>query len=135
MTSSYWFAPRPKNSEHRHPFLVFDCSDRLHLPLTLFGKEASIRVSQKTVQIYLYTILADSRWPPLERLSSTNTASGRRLPDPKAAMQSPSSSGWLEICGDHRWYTEQPADLFGRVETVLPGDAPAWGLRFPQSLD
>src|SRR6266550_9232349 len=57
MTSSYWFAPRPKNSEHQHPFLVFDCSDRLHVPLTLFGKEASVRVSQKTVQIYLYAIL------------------------------------------------------------------------------
>ena len=57
MTSSYWFAPRPKNSEHQHPFLVFDCSDRLHVPLTLFGKEASVHVSQKTVQIYLYAIL------------------------------------------------------------------------------
>jgi integrase len=57
MASSYWFSLRPKNSEHQHPFLVFDCSDRLHIPLTLFGKEASVRVSQKTVQIYLYAIL------------------------------------------------------------------------------
>ena len=55
--NSYWFAPRPKNSEHQHPFLVFDCSDRLHVPLTVFGKEASVRVNQKTVQIYLYAIL------------------------------------------------------------------------------
>ncbi len=57
MTSSYWFAPRPKNSEHQHPFLVFDCSDRLHVPLTRFGKEACARVGQKTVQVYLYAIL------------------------------------------------------------------------------
>lgn len=57
VTSSYWFAPRPKESEHQHPFLVFDCSNLLHLPLTRFGKEACARVSQKTVQIYLYAIL------------------------------------------------------------------------------
>ncbi len=57
MTSSYWFAPRPKNSEHQHPFLVFDRSDRLHVPLTLFSKEACARVNQKSVQVYLYAIL------------------------------------------------------------------------------
>lgn len=57
MTSSYWFARRPQKSEHQHPFLVFDCSDRLHLPLTRFGKEACARVSQKTVQVYLYALL------------------------------------------------------------------------------
>ena len=54
--NSYWFAARP-NGEHRHPFLVFDCPDRLHVPLTLFGKEASVRVSPKTVQTYLYAII------------------------------------------------------------------------------
>src|SRR5947209_18666616 len=53
---SYWFAARPKSVQHHHPFLVFDCQDRLHLPLTVFGKEASIRVSPKTVQTYLYAI-------------------------------------------------------------------------------
>jgi integrase len=57
VTSSYWFAPRPKNSEHQHPFLVFDCTDQLHIPLTRFGKEACARVGQKTVQVYLYAIL------------------------------------------------------------------------------
>ncbi len=53
---SYWFAPRPKTVEHRHPFLVFDCQDCLHFPLTRFGKEASARVSPETVQTYLYAI-------------------------------------------------------------------------------
>ena len=57
MTSSYWFTPRPKESEHQHPFLVFDGSDRLHLPLTRFGKEACARVSHKTIQVYLYALL------------------------------------------------------------------------------
>ena len=51
--TSYWFAPRPKGVEHQHPFLVFDSNDRLHLPLTIFGKEASDRLSPKTVQTYL----------------------------------------------------------------------------------
>jgi len=46
-----------QNSVHQHPFVVFDCSDRLHVPLTRFGKEACTRVSQKTVQVYLYAIL------------------------------------------------------------------------------
>ncbi len=53
--NSYWFAARP-SVEHGHPFLVFDCQNRLHFPLTLFGKEASVRVSPKTVQTYLYTL-------------------------------------------------------------------------------
>jgi hypothetical protein len=66
MTSSYWFAPRPQSSEHQPPFLVFDCSDRLHMPLTRFGKEACARVSQKTAQVYLYALLpffTDVSWP------------------------------------------------------------------------
>src|SRR5258708_8274278 len=55
--SSYWFTSRPDGLEHGHPFLVFDCQDRLHLPLTVFGKEANARLSPKTAQTYLYSIL------------------------------------------------------------------------------
>src|SRR5260370_8198791 len=55
--TAYWFAPRPKGAEHHHPFLVFDGNDRLHFPLTIFGKEASYRLSPKTVQTYLHAIL------------------------------------------------------------------------------
>jgi integrase len=55
--NSYWFAARP-SVEHGHPFLVFDCQNRLHFPLTMFGKEASVRVSPKTVQTYLYALTA-----------------------------------------------------------------------------
>ena len=71
--NSYWFAARP-SVEHGHPFLVFDCQNRLHLPLTMFGKEASVRVSPKTavaelhgnlqsvvrrVQVYCWTPCSD----------------------------------------------------------------------------
>jgi integrase len=55
--TAYWFSVRPKNVEHQHPYLVFDSQDRLHLPLTTFGKEISQRLSPKTVQTYLYAIL------------------------------------------------------------------------------
>jgi len=60
--TSYWFTPRPKGAEHQHPFLVFDSNDRLHLPLTIFAKEASHRLSPKTVQTYLHAILPFFAW-------------------------------------------------------------------------
>jgi integrase len=60
--TAYWFVPRPKEVEHRHPFLVFDGYGSLHLPLTIFGKEASHRLSPKTVQTYLYAILPFFSW-------------------------------------------------------------------------
>ncbi|HYU71203.1 MAG TPA: hypothetical protein VEL31_00865 [Ktedonobacteraceae bacterium] len=60
--SSYWFAPRPTTVEHQHPFLVFDCHDRLHFPLTTFAKEACARVSLKTVQTYLYSLQPFFTW-------------------------------------------------------------------------
>jgi len=55
--TSYWFTRRPEEVEHRHPFLVFDCHDQLHFPLTVFAKEACVRVEQETVQTYLYSML------------------------------------------------------------------------------
>jgi len=60
--TSYWFARRPTDVEHRHPFLVFDTQDRLHLPLTLFAKEASARVDLKTAQTYLYSLQPFFAW-------------------------------------------------------------------------
>ncbi len=62
MTASYWLASRPKTVEHRHPFLVFDCQDHLHLPLTTFAKEACSRLSSKTPQTYLYAVLSYFTW-------------------------------------------------------------------------
>ena len=60
--TSYWFTPRPKGVEHQHPFLVFDGNDCLHLPLIIFGKEATDRLSPKTAQTYLHSILPFFAW-------------------------------------------------------------------------
>jgi hypothetical protein len=55
--TTYWFTPRPQGAEHQHPYLIFDIHDRLHFPLTAFGKQISQRLAPKTVQTYLYAIL------------------------------------------------------------------------------
>src|SRR6266496_2305655 len=60
--TTYWFTPRPKNVEHQHPYLVFDGQNRLHLPLTIFGKEVSYRLSRKSVQTYLYALMPFFSW-------------------------------------------------------------------------
>jgi integrase len=60
--TTYWFVSRPPTAEHRHPFLVFDSSDHLHFPLTVFAKEASHRLSPKTVQTYLHAVLPYFAW-------------------------------------------------------------------------
>ena len=53
----FWFAPRPSDAEHHHPFLVFDLQDRLHFHLTVYGKEAVARLSYGSAQTYLHAIL------------------------------------------------------------------------------
>ncbi len=57
MGNAYWFAPRPPDVSHRHPFLVFDRQDQLHFELTVFGKEAAACVEKKTVEGYLRALL------------------------------------------------------------------------------
>jgi integrase len=57
MGNAYWFAPRPPDVSHQHPFLVFTCQDQLHFELTVFGKEAAARVEKKTVEGYLRALL------------------------------------------------------------------------------
>ena len=53
----FWFAPRPPDTEHHHPYLVFDLQDRLHFHLTVYGKEAVARLSSSSAQTYLHAIL------------------------------------------------------------------------------
>src|SRR5450755_2652856 len=68
MGKGYWFASRPPEVSHRHPFLVFDTQDQLHFELTVFGKEAIARVEKKTVEGYLralvlfFTYLEADEW-------------------------------------------------------------------------
>ncbi len=57
MKNVYWFAPRPSETTHQHPFLVFDTHGRLHFELTVFGKEATARVERKTAEGYLRALL------------------------------------------------------------------------------
>ncbi|GHP00430.1 hypothetical protein KSF_104770 [Reticulibacter mediterranei] len=54
---TYRFVPRPADTEHQHPYLVFDGEDRLHFYLTVFAKEATAQLSVGTVRTYLYAIL------------------------------------------------------------------------------
>jgi hypothetical protein len=53
----FWFASRPSDTKHHHPFLVFDLQDRLHFHLTVYGKEAVDRLSPGSAQTYLHAIL------------------------------------------------------------------------------
>ena len=57
MKNAYWFAPRPSETTHQHPFLVFDTHGRLHFELTVFAKEATARVERKTAEGYLRALL------------------------------------------------------------------------------
>src|SRR5579863_4139866 len=54
---SFWFASRPLDTEHHHPFLVFDLQDRLCFHLTVYGKEAVVQTSYSSAQTYLHAIL------------------------------------------------------------------------------
>jgi hypothetical protein len=54
---AYRFASRPADAGHAHPLLVFDGQDRLHLPLTVFAREAARRLSTSSVRVYLYAVL------------------------------------------------------------------------------
>jgi len=61
MLSSYSYCARP-HATHEHPFLVFDCQGNLHLPLTVFAKEAQARLALSSIKKYLVQILAFFRW-------------------------------------------------------------------------
>lgn len=53
----YHFVTRPDAPVHGHPVLVFDCRNQLHVPLTVFAKEALARVSDGTARTYLNAVL------------------------------------------------------------------------------
>ncbi|MBI4544731.1 MAG: integrase [Gemmatimonadetes bacterium] len=54
---AYRFALRPAAVDHGHPVLVFDGGHRLHLPLTVFVKDARFHVSLSTSLSYLHALL------------------------------------------------------------------------------
>ena len=62
LMSGYHFYPRPAEVSHGHPFLVFNCQEELHLPLTVFAKEAHMRLAPSSVKKYLMGILSWFSW-------------------------------------------------------------------------
>ena len=59
--SVYHYCVRP-NAAHGHPYLVFDCHEGLHLPLTVFAKDAHVRLAPSSVQKYLVGVLPWFSW-------------------------------------------------------------------------
>lgn len=55
--AGYQVAPNPSSTRGTYPVLVLDGSRRLHLPLTVFAKEAPGWVDDKTARQYLSSIL------------------------------------------------------------------------------
>lgn len=60
--SAYHFCARPAEVSHGHPFLVFNCQQELHLPLTVFAKEAQARLAASSARKYLAGILPFFSW-------------------------------------------------------------------------
>lgn len=57
MRGGYEVAPNPSSTREKYPVLVLDGNRRLHIPLTVFAKEARSRVDDKTARQYLSSIL------------------------------------------------------------------------------
>src|SRR5258708_5239149 len=62
LLTAYHFCARPAEVAHQHPYLVFDCQEELHLPLTVFAKDAHTRLASSSVKKYLAGILPFFTW-------------------------------------------------------------------------
>jgi integrase len=60
--AGYHSCPRPPEVSHGHPYLVFDGQEQLHLPLTVFAKDAHTRLAPSSVKKYLTGILPFFTW-------------------------------------------------------------------------
>lgn len=61
MTVYHYYARSPEVS-HKHPYLVFDGQEELHVPLTVFAKDAHTRLEPSSVKKYLTGILPFFTW-------------------------------------------------------------------------
>jgi integrase len=59
--SAYSYYARP-DATHGHPYLVFDCQGKLHLPLIIFAKDAHTPLAPSSVKQYLKGILPWFSW-------------------------------------------------------------------------
>src|SRR5260370_7943810 len=57
LLTAYHFCARPAEVAHQHPYLVFDCQEELHLPLTGFAKGAHTRLASSSVKTDLPRML------------------------------------------------------------------------------
>lgn len=60
--TAYHFCARPAEVAHQHPYLVFDCQGELHLPLTVFAKDAHTRLASSSAKKYLAGVLPFFTW-------------------------------------------------------------------------
>lgn len=62
MVKIYRFVKRPANTDHRYPFLVYDCTGKLDIALTRFAFLATVSLNEKTIEVYLYALLPYFTW-------------------------------------------------------------------------
>nr|WP_290222503.1 site-specific integrase [Trichocoleus desertorum] len=62
MARAYRMVARPGGVDHGHPFLVYNCQQQLHYPLTRFSKFAAKSRTLATVRGYLYALLPYFTW-------------------------------------------------------------------------
>jgi hypothetical protein len=88
---AYWYAIRPADTAHQHPFLVFDVRGQLDVPFTAIAKEAVAQFSLSTARTYLngvlpyLTFLATDEW---------QVRAGRRWDAPPRRSSKPSTTTW-----------------------------------------
>ena len=65
-----------KGAAHRHPVLVFDLENRLHIPLTIFAEEAVKRSSLGTARTYLHAAAPFFGWLEADDWQRRRTVGG-----------------------------------------------------------
>jgi hypothetical protein len=60
--SKYQVYARSANVHHQYPYLVFDCRGQLHLPLTVYAKEADSSLAAGTARKYIASTLRWFTW-------------------------------------------------------------------------
>jgi integrase len=81
---AYHFCARPVEVAHGHPYLVFNCQDELHLPLTVFAKQALGRLAPSSLKKYLTGILPWFTWLDTD---TWQTKANRRWTDPPEVLR------------------------------------------------
>lgn len=81
---TYHYYRRPPDAEHGYPYLVFDTGGTLHLPLTVFAKDASDRLAPASVTKYLTSILPWFTWLETD---PWQVRAGRRWDDAPEAVR------------------------------------------------